>query len=86
MNRIEIENMIAETMAESWMGDEVDCADVGGILVEAVETAINQARLAGIAQAEAAFTGMWSSGDWEGQVSIGFASTFSQELDQCREL
>jgi hypothetical protein len=28
-----------------------------------------------------AFTDMWSSSDWDGQVSIGFASTFEEAVD-----
>jgi hypothetical protein len=36
----------------------------------------------GVNAARAAFNEMWSSGDWEGQVSIGFASVFDMELDR----
>jgi hypothetical protein len=36
----------------------------------------------GVESARAAFNEMWASGDWDGQVSIGFASTFDQELDR----
>lgn len=35
----------------------------------------------GVEAARAAFNEMWRSGDWDGQVSMGFASVFDMELD-----
>lgn len=49
-----------------------------------MQSQVEAARADTLNQAEAAFDQMWGSGDWDGQVSIGFASTFSQEIDRLR--
>jgi hypothetical protein len=36
----------------------------------------------GVEAARAAFNEMWGSDDWEGQVSLGFASVYDMELDR----
>lgn len=38
------------------------------------------AYLLGVQHTEALFDAMWSDGDWDGQVSMGFAATFAQEV------
>lgn len=79
------EERLATAMAETWMGDQVDCADVGTLLAPEVDAIAREARRAGVGAAHDLFDRMWRSGDWEGQVSIGFASTFAEELDRCLE-
>jgi hypothetical protein len=42
------------------------------------------AYLLGVQHTEGLFDAMWSSPDWDGQVSMGFAATFAQEVYELR--
>jgi hypothetical protein len=49
-----------------------------------VEAIIAACRAEALDDAEKVFDQMWADPGWDGQVSMGFAATFAQEMDRLR--